>query len=291
MESQNKTYVITGATSGIGMATAEVLAKSDAIVIGIGRSPERCRQGETILRMETRNDQIYYLTADLSTQAGVRSAADQVNTLLDKFSIGSLDGLVNNAGTFTWWMSLTEDGIETQWALNHLSPYLLTRLLLPRLEKSPAGRVVTVSSGSHYGGRINWADPQLRRCYNGLAAYQNTKLANVLFTSELNRRLPVGSTVQAFAADPGLVHTDIGAKGTPGFVRWFWRVRSAGGVEPEVPARAIAYLLTTPGLDGAKNPYWYNFAPKQPSQRALDLETARSLWKFSASQCGLTEEL
>jgi retinol dehydrogenase 12 len=290
VKTNKPTYVISGATSGIGLATAEVLSAAGNRVIGIGRDAERCRRAEIILRQITQNEHIHYITTDLSVQQGVREAARQVRQILKENHATWLDGLVNNAGTFTWWMTLTADGIETQWALNHLAPFLLTLELLPLLEKAPAGRVVTVSSDSHRAGRMNWNDLQLRRCYNGLLAYQNTKLANVLFTTGLRRRLSQESRVRAFAADPGLVNTYIGGKGTPSFIQWFWKLRSAGGVEPEVPARAIAWLMTESSLQSADQLYWKDHRPIKPSAYGINTVDAERLWEISSQQVGMRKE-
>jgi retinol dehydrogenase-13 len=289
MQNHSKTYVVTGATSGIGFATAENLSRNGVVVIGIGRSEERCRQAQKILRQTTNNENVFFLTADLGTQFGVRAAAEQIASLLNDRGQESLDGLVNNAGIFTWWMTLTEDGYETQWALNAIAPFLLTRLLLPYLQKSPMARVVTVSSDSHYGGFLKWSDLQLRRHYNGLLAYQNTKLANVLFTVELNRQLSDQNPVRAFAADPGLVKTGIGGKGTPRMVRWFWGMRSTGGTDATVPAAGIVYLLTEPSIQNSHAPYWKDCHSKQPARRAVNHESAMRLWNILESECGLNQ--
>lgn len=285
----NKTYIVTGATSGIGYATAEALVKNGASVIGVGRSPERCRQAEQRLRSLNPDVRVDYLLANLSVQSEVNHLADEIYKLLDSQGRSALDGLVNDAGTFTYWFTLTPDGVEMQWAVNHLAAFLLTRRLLPLLQEAPTARVVTVSSGSHFNGRINWKDPQLRRGYNGLRAYENTKLANVLFTLELNRRLGAGSPVRAFAADPGLVNTDIAMKGTPAVVAWFWKLRRSGGTPPDVPARGIVYLLTEPSIQDSTEFYWKNSQPKHPAHRALETETAAHLWAYSEQLCGLPQ--
>jgi retinol dehydrogenase 12 len=170
---------------------------------------------------------------------------------------------------------------------NHLAPFRLTLELLPLLQAAPAGRVVTVSSDSHYAARMNWNDIQLRRSYNGLRAYEQTKLANVLFTVELNRRLGAGSNVRAFAADPGLVKTDIGLKGTPGLVRWLWGLRRSGGISAAESARGIVALLTDPMAQETGAVYWKHGSPKLSSRYSLDGEVARRLWDISASMCGI----
>jgi NAD(P)-dependent dehydrogenase (short-subunit alcohol dehydrogenase family) len=286
-----QTYVITGATSGIGLAVAEILASRGANLIGVGRSAERCRQAETRLSRLYPQSQVDYLLADLSVQADVRRLADQTGDLLAARGQAALNGLLNNAGTFTYWLALTPDGFETQWAVNHLAPFLLTRRLLPWLQAAPWSRVVTVSSASHYGARLDWSDIQLRRHYNGLRAYGCSKLANVLFTAELNRRLGARSPVRAFAADPGLVQTEIGLKGTPAVARWVWTLRRTGGISAERSAEGIVYLLTEPSLQSAPECYWKHAHPKSPSRRAQDPLTAERLWALSAKMTGLAEEV
>jgi NAD(P)-dependent dehydrogenase (short-subunit alcohol dehydrogenase family) len=150
-----KTYVVTGATSGIGLAIARQLVESGAGLIGIGRSEERCRGAEMKLRALFPDARIDYVIADLSLQGEVRRAAGEVRALLAQQKKAGLDGLVNNAGTFTYWLALTPEGFEMQWAVNHLAPFLLTLELLPVLQSAPLARVVTVSSDSHYGARMN----------------------------------------------------------------------------------------------------------------------------------------
>jgi retinol dehydrogenase 12 len=281
-----KTIVVTGATSGIGLATAEELARQGANVIGVGRSAARCQTAEQRLRSLNSDAGVNFCTADLTRQSEVRRLADAVRTKVAEAGRPALDGLVNNAGTFTYWLALTPEGFETQWAVNHLAPFLLTLELLPLLEAAPAARIVTVSSGSHYHTSLNWADIQLRRRYNGLQAYNQTKLANVLFTVELNRRLGPQSRVRAFAADPGLVNTDIGLKGTPGLVQWLWKRRRAGGISAAEAARGILYLLGDPSILDSRQVYWRQGKPQPPSRQALDLAAAQRLWAISTQMCG-----
>lgn len=285
-----KTYVVTGATSGIGLATAELLARSGVGVIGIGRSAERCREAEARLRLKTGGENIHYLLADLSLQRNVRTLAERIGELLADDGKNALDGLVNNAGVFTYWLTLTPDGIEMQWAVNHLAPFLLTLELLPFLKQAPFARVITVSSDSHRSARLDWNDPQLCRRYNGLRAYSNTKLANILFTQALNNRLSDTPDLRAFAVDPGLVKTDIGMKGTPALVRWVWRLRRSGGTPAETPARGIVHLLSEPSLENTEI-YWKDGRPKASSRASLDASSARRLWALSEKMCGVTSEV
>jgi retinol dehydrogenase 12 len=282
-----RTYLVTGATSGIGRCIAEQLVESGANLIGVGRSAERCRDAETQLRAINPMVEVDYLVADLALQSEVLKAAEGTCTLLRKHGKTSLDGLVNNAGTFTYWLALTSEGFETQWAVNHLAPFRLTLELLPLLQAAPAARVITISSDSHYIARLNWNDIQLRRCYNGLRAYEQTKLANVLFTVELNRRLGEQQHVRAFAADPGLVKTDIGLKNNPGIVRWIWGLRRSGGISAAESAQGIITLLTDPSIQESNAVYWKHGKPKPSSRYSLDSEAARRLWDLSATMCAL----
>jgi len=280
-----KTYVVTGATSGIGLAIAGELVRLGASVMGVGRSKERCSAAEQRLLAIDPQARVEYLCADLSLQSQVRWLASCIREALASQGVDHLDGLVNNAGTFTYWQILSLEGFETQWAVNHLAPFLLTNELLPLLKAAPAAKIVTVSSDSHYNARLDWNDIQLRRHYNGLRAYEQTKLANVLFTLELNRRLGAGSTLRAFAADPGLVKTDIGFKGGSGVARWVWKLRREGGVAPEKSARGIVALLDEAVTQNSTAIYWKDGKPKQPGPRAVDVRSAGRLWALSEQMC------
>jgi len=282
-----KTVVVTGATSGIGYAVADLLMCQGAKVIGVGRSLERCRQAENRLRASHPAGRVTYLVADLSLQSQVREVAAQIRDHASTDGTARLDGLINNAGTFTYSLTLTSEGFEMQWAVNHLAAFLLTHELLPLLQAAPIARVVTVSSGAHKHERLHWEDVQLRRRYNGLRAYGQSKLANLLFTLELNRRLGDGSSLRAFAANPGLVSTDIAVKGNPGFVGWLWKRWSDGGITPEESARGVAYLASEPSIQNAPEIYWKHGAPQSPSKYALDEASARRLWDLSVEMCGV----
>lgn len=282
----SKTIVLTGVTAGIGLAAAEQLVKRGAFLIGIGRSVEKCTLTQAHLQSLAPDAQAICLTADLSEQAAVRRVAQEIREVISRQRNGALDILINNAGTFRYWLTLTPEGFEVQWAVNHLAPFLLTHKLLPLLKAAPTARIVTVSSGSHYRTRLRWDDIQLRRRYNGLLAYKQTKLANVLFSAEFNRRMP--PTVRAFAADPGLVDTNIGAKTDSAISRWIWKMRRKGGISAEESASGIVHLATTPDIQDASNLYWKHGVPKAPSPYALDEQNARRLWELSEKMCALT---
>jgi retinol dehydrogenase-12 len=281
-----KTYLVTGATAGIGLAVAKQLLLQGANLLGVGRSAERCATAENQLRLLPGAGQVRYLQADLSLQVGVHQLAGEIRR-----AVGFLDGLINNAGVFTFQRSVTQEGFEMQWAVNHLAPYLLTCELLPLLQAAPMSRVVTVSSGSHYGTRLRWDDLQLQRLYNGLWAYKQTKLCNVLFSVELRRRLGVGSPVQVFAADPGLVFTEMGFKGNPRLVRWAWRWRRRGGISAEQAARGVVFLAIDPSIQDATGIYWKHGAAKEPNPYALDPIAGKRLWEISAKMCNLPDSI
>lgn len=280
-----KTVVVTGATSGIGFAIAEQLVEQGAFVIGVGRSEERCEQAQAHLRSLSGDVQAVCLTADLSLQSSVRKVAAEIREVVNNSSSKGLYALVNNAGTFRYWLTLTLEGFELQWAVNHLAPFLLTHELLPLLKQSTSARVVMISSGSHRSTHLHWDDIQLRRKYNGLLAYKQTKLANVLFTAEFNRRVDTG--VRAFAADPGLVNTDIGAKSDSFIARWVWSMRRRGGISADESARAVVFLVTKPSIQNSEAIYWSHGNPKPPSNYALDPYVARRLWDLSEKMCAM----
>ncbi|MGE5529067.1 MAG: SDR family NAD(P)-dependent oxidoreductase [Patescibacteria group bacterium] len=276
-----------GATSGLGLAAARSLTGLGWRVIGVGRAAERCAAAEEAIRKEWPEARVAYFTADLGSQRQVRALAEEIRRFAEAECGGRLDALVNNAAAVTTWYTATEDGYETQFAVNHLAPFLLTRELLPLLKQAETARVITVSSGSHYGTRLHWPDVMYRRGYHCLLAYKQSKLANVLFTAELNRRLGMESNIRAYAVDPGLVDTAIGEKGTGGLVRWFWRLRRRGGAPPEEAARTIVHLAAALRLEDPEAIYWKDCRPKRPSRYAEREDAARRLWELSERLCGV----
>jgi NAD(P)-dependent dehydrogenase (short-subunit alcohol dehydrogenase family) len=289
----DKTIVVTGATSGIGLATATELAHRGAYVIGVGRSQERCELAETKIRTVAPEARVTFLMADLASQKQVRELAERIRRkAASEGKSARIDALINNAGTFSGWFIATAEGFELQLAVNHLAPFLLTHELMPLLKAAPAGRVITVSSGSHYRTRINWNDIELRRHYNCLRAYKQSKLANVLFSFELNRRLRANArgpnaTVRGFAVDPGLVNTEIGLKGTSGLVKWIWTKRRQGGVDPAAGADTSLYLASEPSVQTVEDVYWEKRRPKRPSRYSQRIDAAQRLWEVSERMCGV----
>jgi NAD(P)-dependent dehydrogenase (short-subunit alcohol dehydrogenase family) len=271
-----KTVLITGGTSGIGRATAIGLASMGARVGITGRDRDRTGQAAAAIARETGNPAVDVFVADLSSQAEVRRLAGEVISAYPR-----LDVLINNVGGYWDTRHVTVDGLEHTFALNHLASFLLTNLLLERLTQSAPARVVTVASGAHTMGRIDFDDLQGERSYSGSRAYNQSKLANVLFTYELARRLGA-SSVTANALHPGVVRTSFGA-GDPGgvqkllvpFMRPFMKSPAQG-------AATSIHLASAPGLDRVTGQYFANSRPKRSSKASDDTAVAARLWQVSA---------
>lgn len=285
---QDKNILVTGATSGIGFHAALDLAGKGANVIGAGRDAARCEAARQRILSQYPQAKVTFLVADLSSQRQVKSLAEGVEKLVQENSTSHLDVLVNNAGLVSDKKRYTEDGIELTFAVNHLAPFMLTQRLLPVLSASSDSRVITVSSNSHYN---TWFNPQRASnpiVYNLLWAYKVSKLSNVLFTAEFNRRNP-DTNIHAYAVDPGLVNTDIGLKGNGSLVYWFWSLRQKNGTAAEVPVRTITHLVTE--IRGIVDPhlYWKNSQPKLPSRAALNPDLAKRLWEESCRLCEISD--
>lgn len=279
-----KTVVITGANSGIGKATAVALAAMGARVMMVCRSRER---GEAALADVRRSggETAGLLTADLSSQEDVRRVAGEILA-----ATGRIDVLLNNAGALQTSYSVTVDGIERTWATNHLNYFLLTHLLRDRLLDSAPARIINVSSRAHVGQRIDLDDPQQQhRGYRGYRAYGQSKLANVLFTNELARRLE-GTGVTANSLHPGVVRTGFGKTNTSITGRMFGAVMRGLApflLSPDRGAATSIYLASSPKVEGMTGRYFVNCAPASPHAAALDEEAARRLWEISERMTGI----
>ncbi len=276
-----KTVIVTGGTGGIGRATALGLATMGAHLVITGRHGGRTEDAARHIGASS-GRQVDVFVGDLSSQSEVRRMADEV---LDRYT--HLDVLINNVGGYWNTRHVTVDGLERTFALNHLAPFLLTNLLLDRLLLSPTARVVTVSSNAHAQGRIDFNDLQGMSSYSGARAYDQSKLANVLFSYELARRLQATS-VTANALHPGLVSTSFGAE-DPGraqrllvpFLRPFMKTPAEGATTP-------IRLASAPDLEQMTGHYFANGKPKKSSERSYDEVDAARLWQVSADLVGLT---
>lgn len=276
-----RTVLITGGTGGIGKATALGLATMGAHLAITGRDRGRTEGAAREIRAAG-GGQVDVFVADLSSQSEVRRLADEVLQSLPR-----IDVLINNVGGSWNSRHLTADGLERTLALNHLAPFLLTNLLLDRLKQSAPARVVTVSSHVHTSGRIDFDDLQGERSYSGARAYSQSKLANVLFTYELARRLQA-SAVTANALHPGVVRTAFGAE-DPGrvqrlfipFVRVFMKSPAQG-------AATSIHLASAPDLEQVTGRYFANSKPKRSSKGSYDEAAAARLWQVSTDLVGLT---
>jgi NAD(P)-dependent dehydrogenase (short-subunit alcohol dehydrogenase family) len=275
-----RTVVVTGSSGGIGRATAMRLAQMGATVAVTGRNQSRTEESAAQIRDAT-GAPVHVFTADLSAQSEVRRLAAE---LLD--ALPRIDVLVNNAGGYWNTRHVTDDGLERTFAINHLAPFLLTSLLLNRLKSSRDGRVVTVSSNAQGMGRIDFDDLQGEHDYSGARAYNQSKLANVLFTHELARTLQ-GSSVTANALHPGVVRTSFGADDPGRAQRVFVPLVRPFMRSPDRGAATSVLLASSPELKGVQGQFFSNGRKKRSSKRSYDHADAAQLWRTSATLVGL----
>ena len=277
-----KIVLITGGTGGIGKATAIGLARLGARVGITGRDVARTGQVAADIRAASGNTAVDAFAADMSSQAEVRRLAVAVLETYPR-----LDVLINNVGGFWAHRHPTADGLERTFAINHLAPFLLTNLLLDRLKASAPARVVTVSSGAQSAGRIDFDDLQSARNYSGQRAYSQSKLANVMFTNELARRLE-GTGVTANSLHPGVVRTNFGAEDQAGFFAVMGGVVRPFLKTPAQGAETSIYLASSPDVEGVTGQFFANRKPKTANKAAYDTDMAARLWQVSADLVGVT---
>jgi len=271
---QGKTILVTGATNGIGLVAARELARMGAQTVLVSRSAEKCANAVAQIKEETGNEQVEFIAADLSTSAGVQQTAHEFKKRHTR-----LDVLLNNAGAVFMSRLVTTDGIEMTIALNHLNYFHLTALLLDVLKNSGPARVVNVSSDAHRGGKINLEDIQLKKGYSGLTAYSQSKLANVLFTYELARKLQ-GTNVTSNALHPGFVNTGF-AKNNGGIFRLAMSLLSPVQKKVDDGAKTSIYLATSPEVEGVSGKYFTDSKAVDSDPASYDLSTAEKLWQLS----------
>ena len=278
-----KTCLVTGANSGIGLETARRLAALGARVVMVARDPVRGEAARLEVVGSTGNDSVELLLCDLGSQTQVRSLADRVLECCPQLHV-----LVNNAGLTLGERVVTEDGFETTFAVNHLAPFLLTELLRERLIASSSARVVTVASDAHNGGKIDFDDLNGEHGFSGWQAYSQSKLANILFTSELSKRLEA-TGVTATCLHPGVVRTGFARQG-PTFFRVFFKIAGLFLLTPERGADTAVWLASSPEAADASGGYFVKRRLTQPSKAARDPETAARLWRVSEQLTGVDSQ-
>jgi retinol dehydrogenase 12 len=266
--------LVTGASSGLGLVTARELAARGAKILLVCRDETRGQAALEIVRAAATGKAPTLLLADLSQQAAIRRLAREVRRRWQH-----LDVLVNNAGGFFFRRELTVDGVESTFAVNHLAPFLLTNLLLDRLDAAPAARVVTVSSVAHRYASLDFDNLQGEARYDVFSAYARSKLANALFTLELARRLD-GTQVTANCLHPGVVATNLGSNNG-----WLARIALWAATPflstPEQGAQTTIYLASSADVAGVSGAYFADCREEEPAAAARDTRAARRLWKAS----------
>ncbi|GEP11520.1 SDR family oxidoreductase [Methylobacterium gnaphalii] len=278
---RSRICLVTGASSGIGAETALGLSRAGARVGIVGRNHERVRAAADRIHAET-GGKVDVFVADLSAQAEIRRLAAEVLALYPR-----LDVLVNNAGAIFDTRSLTADGLERTWALDHLAYMQLSLALLERLKASAPARIVNLSSAAHTRGRIALDDLNSERSFGGMKAYSQAKLGNLLFTYALSRRLE-GSGVTVNAVHPGVVASGF-TKNLNGALGLFWSLIRPFLISTERGARTSLHVATAPGLDRVSGRYFARSRETASSQRSRDCALQEQVWAASLEQLGLAE--
>jgi len=263
--------VVTGATAGIGKETALGLAKLGATVVIVARDPEKAARTVDEISRAADNRHVEWVRADFASLDSVRAAAADIRT-----RHGAIHVLVNNAGVANKHRTLSKDGYELTFAVNHLAPFLLTRELLPLLRAGAPSRIVNVSSGAEGYGPIDFDDLQTEKGYRGFPVYGRTKLMNVLFTYELSSRLS-GTGVTVNCLHPGAVATDM-LRQLP---RWLYAVISPFLRTPEQGAETPVFLASSPSVEGVSGGYYEKQKAKRSSRRSYDVSARQRLWAIS----------
>ena len=273
-----KVCLVTGANSGIGRETALALAKMGATVILVARDPTKGGAALDDIKRASGNEHVELMLADLASLDSIRQLAADFRAKHQQLHV-----LVNNAGSYNVQRSETKDGFETTFGVNHLAYVLLTNLLLDVLKASAPSRIINVSSASHRGATINFDDLHGNDAYRGMAAYGQSKLANVLFTYELARRLE-GTGVTANSLHPGVVMTNFGHNNTGIFGSLFGVFHAVARpflLTPERGAETSIYLASSPEVEGVTGKYFVKKRPVESNKVSHDIEVAKRLWQVS----------
>ncbi|MFA7725452.1 MAG: SDR family NAD(P)-dependent oxidoreductase [Candidatus Izemoplasmatales bacterium] len=281
METQKKTVLITGATSGIGLAVAKQMLLEGYSVIGIGSQDDRCENAKKEILSIIPGSDITFFSANLSNLKAVNSLADRIGDFLAKNKQGQLNCLINNAGGVRTKYQTTEEGYEYTFALNHLSGFLLSYRMIPFLKN---GTIIFTSSYAHYHTKIHWHDIMFKKWYFVLPVYKQSKLANVMTAKEFIIRLK-GFGIRAFVVDPGLVRTTIGEKGMKGIALWAWLLRKKSGTSADVPAKTYVFLCNNPHVEGLyfKNSHAVKYNPEVDKN-----DQTKRLFSLSEKLCDIS---
>ena len=280
-ELQGKICMVTGATDGIGKVTARVLAEKGGQVIVVGRNQQKAATTVAEIQQQTGNERVEYMLADFASQPEIRKLAAEYTSKYDRLHV-----LVNNAGAVFLSRQETETGIERTFAINHLGYFLLTNLLLDTIKASAPARIVNVSSDAHTGRQLDFDDLQNNNKYSAMDVYGQSKLANILFTYELARRLE-GSDVTVNALHPGFVATNFGANNIPVVGGLLKRIINLTAVDVETGAQTSIYLASSPEVEGVTGKYFVDCKPVDSSSASFNEETTGKLWDISAEMVGL----
>jgi NAD(P)-dependent dehydrogenase (short-subunit alcohol dehydrogenase family) len=276
---QDKTVVMTGATSGIGAVAAERLAQMGARIVFVARDLSRADAALARLRKISDATHEAHL-ADLSSIADVKRAGAEIAA-----SVPRIDVLINNAGAMFSDRRVTVDGLERTFALNHMAYFAFTNALRERLEASAPARIVSTASAAHLRAKLDFADLQLEKSYTSWKAYSRSKLCNILFTRELAKRLE-GTGVTANCLHPGFVASRFGDEAGGVIGRFAW-VGKLFAISPEKGADTIVWLASSPEVEGKTGGYWTRRRLTTPSREAQNENAARLLWTRSVEIAGV----
>jgi NAD(P)-dependent dehydrogenase (short-subunit alcohol dehydrogenase family) len=271
---QGRVCIVTGSNEGIGKATALGLADMRATVVMACRDQTRGEAALNEVKAKSGNESVFLMVADLASQKSIRRFVDEFNQKFDKLHV-----LINNAGVSLSKRSVTEDGIEATFAINHLAPFLMTNLLLHKLKASAPSRVVTVSSSAHRWMKIDFDDLMSEKNYGGYRAYGRSKLANILFTYELARRLQ-GTNVTANCLHPGFVRTHL-SHDNGGVLYILLKIVSPFLLSPQKGAETSIYLASSPEVANMSGKYFKKKRPIKSSKESYDESVAKRLWDVS----------
>lgn len=280
---RGKTVLITGASGGIGLITARELARRGAHLVLVCRNPDRAASARATVQLAAPASQPDVLLCDFSLLANVRELAAEINRRYEK-----LDVLLNNVGIVPGPLTITSEGHELSWVTNHLAPFLLTNLVLPKLTAAGEARVITLASDAHWLGEIETSqevrnDPEK---YSSLTAYCDSKLANILFTNELAHRLDL-TGVTANCLHPGLVDTGLVNPNSSRLIKALWWLARPFMISPEQGAQTSIYLASSPEVANVTGSYFKNNKPARCSSRAQNRSEASRLWRISEEETGL----